>query len=242
MVLKWLDPFVVIFADRARGRRPSPRTAQQPTATAGASARGTKKKGVLLADRTRRNPQPARSQHAELCGLAAGMAGREGSGGGAPRPPRTRDRLLSLGGDSDLTWRSRGGTATTVPGFSSAGADLPAARDPKQAHELLCAAASSGSGPSSGSAAAGGIALRQWLRLAPTMGLADLVTAESTFQLLAKLEEGDELAAPRISLTSLALYSARIEEKAAPGADHVSGWLHGDSADSILLEAEPALA
>jgi hypothetical protein len=181
----------------------------------------------------------------------------------------TRDRLLSLGGGSELTWRSRGGTATTVPGFSSADSTLPAVRDPKQAYELLCSgsrsssssgsghgsssnsssvsgsnsnsSSGSGSGSAAAAAAAGGVALRQWLRLAPTMGLADLVTAESTFQLLAKQEEGST-SSPSIRLTSLALYAARIEEKGAPAADHVSGWLHGESADSILEEAEPGLA
>lgn len=158
-----------------------------------------------------------------------------GDAAAGARVQRRRERLLSLGGDSDLTWRSRGGTAMSVPGFSSAPAELPACRDPQQAFQLLCA---------DSGAEQPGMTERSWLRLAPTLGMADVITARSTFRLLARRAAGEEAASAErtICMTTFAMYAARMQEKSSPGTDHVGGWMKGESADSILQSATVELA
>ena len=130
-----------------------------------------------------------------------------------------------------------------APGFATATAELPACANPRQAFELLCDAADDEGVDAVGSK---GVTLAGWLRLSATLGVADLVTADSTFdQLSSSAVVDDPSVTPPIPILSFEVfekYVSRIAEKAAPGASSVGGWIDQSSADAVLQAEEVTLA
>ena len=132
-----------------------------------------------------------------------------------------------------------------VAGFVAADGELPACRDPRQAFQLLCDSGDHSAGASRG------IALGGWLRLSPTMGLADLVTADSTFEQLSSSSSAESSGGgpaagqqeqPTIAFETFEKYVNRIAEKASPGSNSVGGWIDQASADSVLATSGVELA
>ena len=114
-----------------------------------------------------------------------------------------------------------------APGFAGV-VGLPAFKEPALAFGLLCDGQPE-------------IPLESWLRLAPSMGLADVITADTTFDQLAGPHDdfsdssGDDT--PRvISFDNFARYVRRLEAKASPGSVNVGGMMvgKGGTADDIL--------
>jgi hypothetical protein len=96
--------------------------------------------------------------------------------------------------------------------------------------QLLCGLSPTGEA-SDGILAPRGVTLEEWVRLAPNMGLADVITADSTFEQLAS-HDADETRC--ISAEVLARYCERILAKASPGAALIGGVMKSTSAASLL--------
>ena len=138
---------------------------------------------------------------------------------------RTRSRLKSFSEHAAVADLTPSNDAA-APGFAGA-ADLPACREPSVAFQLLCNGGASGDGHAQ---TAHGISLQGWVRLAPTMGLADFITADHAFDQLADESPDDDRT---ISAETFARYCERISAKSTPGAAKVGG-VRGISAERIL--------
>jgi hypothetical protein len=83
----------------------------------------------------------------------------------------------------------------------------------------------------------GGVELEQWLRMAPLMGLADVVTAGTTFAMLAEPPQTASASVAAIPFRTFAKYVERVGAKCTPGAELVGGLGSSATADELLSEA-----
>jgi len=103
-----------------------------------------------------------------------------------------------------------------APGFAGT-TDLAACKEPARAFRLLYDASKAADGNHTRQ----GISMEGWVRFAPTMGLADVITADTTFDQLASVDDGDE--ERTISAEVLHKYIERIRSKSSPGSAKVGG-------------------
>eukprot|EP01047_Picozoa_sp_COSAG01_P005847 COSAG01_NODE_205_length_22070_cov_106.423877_4_plen_438_part_00 len=82
-----------------------------------------------------------------------------------------------------------------------------------------------------------GVELEQWLRMAPLMGLADVVTAGTTFAMLAEPPQTASASVAAIPFRTFAKYVERVGAKCTPGAELVGGIGSSATADELLSEA-----
>lgn len=121
-----------------------------------------------------------------------------------------------------------------APGFAAAHREMLACRLPRQAFASFRQHSNE---PADGR----GIELEDWVRLAPTVGLADVLTADAMFDQLCSNDVGrgnGSTLNPAITFETFEKYARRIAEKSCPGASPVGGWIDQGSADSVLAETE----